>query len=43
MRGDIRIGKAADLIVLDDLFEMSPDEIKNSKVDMTYFNGERVY
>ncbi|MBC8490052.1 MAG: amidohydrolase [Ignavibacteria bacterium] len=43
VRGDIRIGKAADLIVLDDLFEMSPDEIRNAKVDMTYMNGERVY
>lgn len=43
VRGDVRIGKAADLIVLDDLFEMSPDEIRNAKVDMTYMNGVRVY
>ena len=43
VRGDVRIGKAADLIVLDDLFEMSPDEIRNAKVDMTYMNGERIY
>ncbi|MFC2092462.1 amidohydrolase [Bacteroidota bacterium] len=43
VRGDIRIGKVADLIVLDDLFKMSPDEIRNARVDMTYMNGKRVY
>jgi predicted amidohydrolase YtcJ len=43
VRGNIRTGKAADLIVLDDLFEMNPDKIRESKVDKTYLNGVRVY
>ena len=43
IRGNIRIGKKADLIVLDDLFTMNPDEIREVKVDMTYFNGNRVF
>ena len=43
IRGNIRVGKKADLIVLDDLFAMSPDEIREAKVYMTYFNGNRVY
>jgi hypothetical protein len=43
-RGNIEIGKAADLIVMkDDLFIMNENEIRNAEVEMTYFNGKRVY
>lgn len=43
-RGNLQQGKSADIIVLeDDLFMMQPDEIKDAKVSMTYFNGNRVY
>ena len=43
-RGSLKAGKAADIIVLeDDLFEMTGDEIKNAKVYETYFEGEKVY
>jgi predicted amidohydrolase YtcJ len=42
-RGSIRIGKTADVIVTDDLFQMTPAEVKDAKVEMTYMNGKRVY
>jgi len=43
-RGSLEAGKAADIIVLeDDLFEMTGDEIKNAKVCETYFEGKKVY
>ena len=42
-RGSIREGKIADVIVLGDLFKMSPEEIKDAKVGMTYTNGKRVH
>jgi predicted amidohydrolase YtcJ len=43
-KGSIEIGKFADFIVLEnDLFTSSPDEIRNLKVEMTYFKGKRVY
>lgn len=42
--GAIQKNKTADIAVLeDDLFSMNPDEIKNAKVSMTYFEGKRVY
>jgi len=42
-KGSLEVGKCADLIVLDrDLFAISPKEIKNTKVLMTYLNGKRV-
>jgi predicted amidohydrolase YtcJ len=42
-RGGIRIGKIADVILTDDLFQMTPAEIKDAKVEMTFMNGKRVY
>lgn len=42
-RGTLEVGKAADVVVLEnDLFEMSGDEIKDAKVCETYLGGERV-
>lgn len=42
--GSIEIGKSADLIVLDrNLFETSVDEIADTKVLTTYFEGRPVY
>jgi hypothetical protein len=44
VRGTIRNGKYADLVVLDrDLFAIDPEEIKDVEVDMTVLNGEIVY
>ena len=43
-RGSLEAGKAADMIVMEnDLFEMTGDEIKNAKVCETYFEGKKVY
>ncbi len=43
-KGSIEVGKYADLIVVDrDLFSITPKEIKETKVLMTYLNGKRVY
>ena len=42
-RGGIRVGKTADVIVTDDLFQMTPAEIKNAKVEMTFKDGKNVY
>ncbi|MDY8135927.1 amidohydrolase [Aquimarina sp. 2201CG5-10] len=42
--GSIEVGKQADLIVLNqDIFTISPNQIKNTKVDLTIFNGEIIY
>jgi predicted amidohydrolase YtcJ len=44
IKGSIREGKAADLIVVDrDLFEIQPKEIKNAVVETTFLNGKIVY
>ena len=44
VRGTIRNGKYADLVVLDrDIFSVGPEEIKDIKVDMTVLNGRIVY
>jgi predicted amidohydrolase YtcJ len=43
-RGSLESGKAADIIVLEnDLFEMTGDEIRDAKVSETYFNGSKVF
>lgn len=42
-RGSIRVGKVADVIVTDDLFRMTPADIKDAKVEMTFMNGKRAY
>lgn len=43
-KGSLEKGKYADLIVTDrDLFSIAPEEIKDTKVLMTYLNGRRVY
>ncbi|HQY53112.1 MAG TPA: amidohydrolase [Ignavibacteria bacterium] len=42
--GKIEIGMNADIIILkDDLYEMNAEEIRNAKVETTYFNGRRIY
>ena len=42
--GTIETGKYADLVVLEkDIYEIDPDDIKTTKIDMTIFNGEIVY
>ena len=42
--GSITVGKAADLIVLDqNLFKISPDKIAATKVDLTFFGGKLVH
>ena len=44
VRGTIRNGKYADLVVLDqDIFQIPSEEIKDVKVDMTVLNGKTVY
>jgi len=44
IKGSIREGKQADLIVVDrDIFEIQPTEIKNAVVETTFFNGKIVY
>lgn len=43
-RGSLEIGKYADLVILkNNLFEIEKEEIKDTKVDMTFLNGKRVY
>ena len=42
--GSIEIGKVADMVVLsENIFEISPEEIKNVKVEMTVFDGEIIF
>lgn len=42
--GRIAVGMNADIIILkDDLYEMEAEEIKNGKVETTYFNGRKIY
>ncbi|MEO6695587.1 MAG: amidohydrolase family protein, partial [Ignavibacteria bacterium] len=44
IRGNLEVGKFADIAILEnDIFEMSPKDILNEKVIMTYFNGARVF
>lgn len=41
--GTLETGKSADFIVLDDLFQMNAEEIRNAKVEQTYLRGKQVY
>lgn len=42
-RGTLEPGMLADVAVIDgDLFEMNPDEIRNAKIYVTYFGGEKI-
>ena len=42
--GTIGIGKNADFVVLEkDIYEIAPDEIKTTRVDMTILGGETVF
>ncbi len=44
IKGSIEPGKLADLVVLsDDIFQISPEKIKDVRVDMTIFDGEIIY
>ena len=44
IKGSIENGKLADLVVLsDDIFKISPENIKDVKVDMTICDGEIIY
>lgn len=43
-KGSVEKGKLADLVVLDqNLFEIPPEKIKETKVQMTIFNGNIIY
>jgi predicted amidohydrolase YtcJ len=42
--GSIEVGKSADMIVLDQaIFDVKPDRIAETRVDMTFFEGRKVY
>lgn len=42
--GTIEVGKWADFVVLEkNIYEINPDEIKNTKIDMTIVAGKTVY
>ena len=44
LKGSIEEGKVSDVIVLDrDIFEVPPEEIRDTKVEMTVLGGEIVY
>jgi predicted amidohydrolase YtcJ len=44
LAGSIEVGKSADLIVLDrNLFECAPDDLADTRVLSTYFEGRLVY
>lgn len=44
IKGSLEPGKLADIAVLsDDIFEIAPQRIKDTKVDMTIFDGEVIY
>jgi predicted amidohydrolase YtcJ len=44
VKGSIETGKLADLVVLSkNIFEIPPEEIKETEVKMTIFNGEVIY
>jgi len=44
IKGSISAGKLADLVVLDqDFFSLPPDEILNTKVDLTIFDGKVIF
>jgi len=44
IKGSIKVGKLADLVVLsDNILTINPVKIKDVKVDMTIFNGEIIY
>ena len=42
--GTLEVGKQADLVVVDrDIFSISPDQIADTQVEMTVFDGREVY
>ncbi|MEY9206921.1 putative amidohydrolase YtcJ [Bradyrhizobium elkanii] len=42
--GSIEVGKSADLIVLDQMiFDIPPDQLADTRVEMTFFEGRKVY
>jgi predicted amidohydrolase YtcJ len=42
--GSLQTGKLADVIILDrDLFQVSPEEIRDTKVMTTVFDGKIIY
>ena len=44
VKGSIKVGKLADLVILDrDIFERPPEELLSMEVDMTMVDGEVVY
>ncbi len=44
IKGSIEVGKVADFVVLDkDILSINPEEIKDTNVLMTFFNGKIVY
>jgi predicted amidohydrolase YtcJ len=44
LKGSIAPGKLADLVVLtEDIFQIDPTEIENTRVQMTIFDGKVIY
>jgi predicted amidohydrolase YtcJ len=43
IRGKINPGMLADIAVIDDMYSLPPEEIKNCKAHMTFMEGKRVY
>ncbi|MGI6763910.1 MAG: amidohydrolase family protein [Anaerovoracaceae bacterium] len=42
--GTLEAGKLADIVIVDrNLFAVSPEEIRNAKVEMTIMDGEIIY
>jgi predicted amidohydrolase YtcJ len=42
--GSLTVGKKADIVVLsENLFEINPEDIPNVEIEMTFFEGRRVY
>jgi predicted amidohydrolase YtcJ len=42
--GSLEVGKKADIVVLSrNLFEIETEEIPNVEIQMTFFEGKRVY
>jgi predicted amidohydrolase YtcJ len=44
VKGSVEPGKLADLVILsDDIFSIPAEQIENTKVDLTIFDGRVIY